>query len=106
MKWVDIKISVVLAALLLTVSVAAPAASLLGDPVGVGSLALVIALDPEAVATAAQVKLVGPFVAPFAAFAQIETDEQITALSRAGSWAIVDGETVANLCGFDPKSSL
>jgi len=106
MKPDDVKLSAVLATLFLMVSVVAPAAALVNGPVGEGSLALVIARHPEAVATAAQVKLVGPIAAPFAVFAQIDTEEQITALSDAGSWAIIDGEAIAYLCGFNPDSSL
>ncbi len=68
---------------------------------GQGDIALVVsglASSPEAIITKAGLDLIGPETAPFGAFTQINTQNDIGALREAGALLVLNGQKVLELC--------
>ncbi|MBZ4021218.1 hypothetical protein CKO11_01905 [Rhodobacter sp. TJ_12] len=89
--------------------VVGPVAALLGaEATGSGPWVIVVPpwTDAEALAERAQARLIGPVDAPLghlvaAGASGTADDGAIQRLAAAGAWAVVDAETILELCGVE-----
>lgn len=92
-----------LASFFLTALLAGPLALLASSTPVPGQPVLVIvapwATNVENTISAAQGDSFGPVNAPMAAFATSDDPEFIQKLHQAGAWAVIDGKTLAAICG-------
>ena len=91
-------------ALGLGLALAGPILPLLTLPSKVGGIVLVVSppwADPLAVIRNASGRPIGPERTVLGYFATSETPGFTDRLRAAGAWAILDGDAVASLCGWD-----
>ncbi|MBW4710327.1 hypothetical protein KX928_21265 [Roseobacter sp. YSTF-M11] len=87
---------------LIVAAVAGPVLALLSSPPTPGDVALVIAppwAEREQIVTRAGGRVVGPATAIFGTLAISADPDFKSALLSEGAWVIVDGRSVAYLCG-------
>ncbi|PTV96286.1 hypothetical protein C8J27_10280 [Rhodobacter aestuarii] len=89
--------------------VVGPVAALLGaGATGAGPWVIVVPpwKDAELLAERAQARLIGPVAAPMGHLVaplngQTAATGAVTRLAAAGAWAVVDAETILELCGVE-----